>query len=183
MDTKERMMQLLDYLNLGSVQLAKACGLKQTRLYEIEAGRTKRFSPEVADAIVSKFTNVSRDWLLYGTGDMVVEQKPEPATPSFTGGKHGGLSAADIEGLAPIIELITKQQAAIYEKQMAAMTDRYEAMLKRYEDKLEAITAQQAKTANILLQAQMVGNSYHTDGVAESHKVAEDVEPKDNIQA
>ena len=139
-ETVKKIKSVLEYLDLGTTELNNRLGLTRGRIGDLAGGRVQKFPSDVAAAIVRNYPSFSYEWLMFGKGEMLVDTPPEPTKPSFTGGKHGGLTAEDIESLAPIIEMIAKQQAAVYEKQLAVMTERYEALLKRYEDRLEALT-------------------------------------------
>lgn len=62
-------MQLIDLLRIGQNQFAKEIGISSSRMSNIATLRNKPDS-EMLQAIVSKFTNVSSEWLLIGSGDV-----------------------------------------------------------------------------------------------------------------
>ena len=65
---------VLKYTRLTPSVFAKKLGEKRPqRIYDIQNGKTKKLSPEIADKIVSVFPAINRTWLLTGEGDMLNE--------------------------------------------------------------------------------------------------------------
>lgn len=65
---------VLKYTRLTPSVFAKKLGEKRPqRIYDIQNGKTKKLSPEIADKIVSVFPVINRTWLLTGEGDMLNE--------------------------------------------------------------------------------------------------------------
>ena len=66
--------KVLKYTELTPSVFAKKLGEKRPqRIYDIQNGKTKKLSPEIADKIVSVFPTINRTWLLTGEGDMLNE--------------------------------------------------------------------------------------------------------------
>ena len=63
-------MQLIDYLHISNNQFAKKIDISSSRMSNIATFRNKPDS-EMLQAIAEKFTNVSMDWLLIGSGSML----------------------------------------------------------------------------------------------------------------
>lgn len=72
MTSQERINTLLEHLNVGPIELATILGLKKNRIHDINRGKVKKIALDVADVICTKYPTVNKDWLLYGTGDMLV---------------------------------------------------------------------------------------------------------------
>lgn len=64
-----RLQQLADALSLTINRLEKETGVKQSRIARV-IQRDGDISYDLADEIVKRFTNINRDWLLTGKGDM-----------------------------------------------------------------------------------------------------------------
>lgn len=67
-EINKRIVQLFDLLKLGQNQFAKEIGVSSSRMSNISTLRNKPDS-EMLQSIVSRFTNVSSEWLLVGTGN------------------------------------------------------------------------------------------------------------------
>ena len=66
--------KVLEYTGLTPSVFAKKLGEKRPqRIYDIQNGKTKKLSPEIADKITSVFPTINRTWLLTGEGDMLNE--------------------------------------------------------------------------------------------------------------
>lgn len=64
----ERIKRLRDILRKPQSEMAEIMGIKQQSYYKIEAGLTKRPSPEALEKLIEK-TQVNRSWLLAEEGD------------------------------------------------------------------------------------------------------------------
>ncbi|WP_277069506.1 helix-turn-helix transcriptional regulator [Prevotella corporis] len=80
---KDRIKQLMDDHHMSQQTFADFIGISTASLSSIFNGRTKP-TLNTVDAIRSKFTTISLEWLLYGSGPMYNDQKsdslPEPQT-------------------------------------------------------------------------------------------------------
>jgi hypothetical protein len=61
---------ILTFLNLKAPTLAKNIGVEYQRIYDIQRGRTKKLSGNVAKAIKSTYPQFMMDWLLTGEGSI-----------------------------------------------------------------------------------------------------------------
>lgn len=75
--------KILEHTGLTPSVFAKKLGEKRPqRIYDIQTGKTKKLSPEIADKIISAFPDISRTWLLTGEGNMLNEGAATPTPPS-----------------------------------------------------------------------------------------------------
>ena len=72
MTAQEKIEQLLIYLNINAKVFSEELGYMRPQIiYDIQKGKTKRISEELANKIVSVFPDVSKSWLLAGEGEML----------------------------------------------------------------------------------------------------------------
>ncbi len=69
--TNERVKRLRKALKLSQVEFAKAAGLTQSAISDIERGKARNVTKSNMIAICSKF-NVNEEWLRDGIGDIFV---------------------------------------------------------------------------------------------------------------
>ena len=78
---KERLIELMELLNLNPTQFANAIGVQRTTLQHILSGRNEP-SLKIIMAVHSSFPNVELEWLLSGKGSAVEglpDKTPAPA--------------------------------------------------------------------------------------------------------
>lgn len=63
--------EILEYLGINAPTFAKNIGVRYTRINDIQKGRTKKVNQEVADRIISKYSNFNMRWVLTGEGEML----------------------------------------------------------------------------------------------------------------
>lgn len=72
MTASEKITELLKYLNINAKSFADRLGYERPQIiYDIQKGKTKRISPDLADKITSVFTQINRSWLLADEGEML----------------------------------------------------------------------------------------------------------------
>lgn len=72
MTASERIIKLLEHLNLNAVALANALGKDRPQfIYDIVKGKTHNISPTLAKQITSVYTDINSVWLLTGEGNML----------------------------------------------------------------------------------------------------------------
>lgn len=82
MTDAEKLVQLQSYLRLSWKEIAQRIGIKTSQTFtDIRRGR-HGISPKVAQAILRAFPQISRDWLIFGTGDMLAANK-EQSVPLY----------------------------------------------------------------------------------------------------
>lgn len=99
---------ILTDLGVKAPTFANNIGVKYQRILDIQSGKTKKISSIVADAIIEKYPQYNRIWLLTGEGEML---KPsiQTNTPIKKSGKESlplipieavaGFPTIDIEGV------------------------------------------------------------------------------------
>lgn len=76
MEASERINKLLNHLNISAATLASELGRERPQfIYDIQKGKTKNISTELAKQIVSVFPEINEVWLLTGTGQMLQEKE------------------------------------------------------------------------------------------------------------
>lgn len=73
---KEVISLILKELGIKAPTFANNIGLKYQRILDIQSGKTKKVSTIVADAIIEKYPQFNRTWLLTGEGDMLSADAP-----------------------------------------------------------------------------------------------------------
>lgn len=76
-ETKREMTQrivkeLQKVLDMNLTELAAEIGCEYMKLYYCSNGRTKQMSDEIIEKICSRFPQISREYLRYGTGSILV---------------------------------------------------------------------------------------------------------------
>lgn len=75
MTAQEKIERLLMYLNINAKVFSENLGYPRPQIiYDIQKGKTKRISEELASKIVSVFPDISKSWLLADEGDMLKVQ-------------------------------------------------------------------------------------------------------------
>lgn len=74
LSTFEIMNELLAYSGLNAAQFLTKIGEHLTTIQDIKSGKTKRITERLADKITSQYPEISRQWLMLGTGDMIASE-------------------------------------------------------------------------------------------------------------
>lgn len=69
MNMKERLLEFIRYTGLPVYQFEKLCGLSNAYIKNMSKG----IGADKLERILSKFPELSKQWLLYGEGNMLVE--------------------------------------------------------------------------------------------------------------
>lgn len=81
MTAQEKIKQLLIYLNINAKVFSEELGYMRPQIiYDIQKGKTKRISEELASKIVSVFPDISKSWLLAGEGEMLKSEAQQSAS-------------------------------------------------------------------------------------------------------
>ena len=75
MQGKDIIELILSDLGIKAPTFANSIGLKYQRILDIQSGKTKKISSTVADAIIEKYPQYSKVWLLTGEGSRTHEDK------------------------------------------------------------------------------------------------------------
>ena len=107
---KERLIELMELLNLSPTQFANAIGVQRTTLQHILSGRNEP-SLKIIMAVHSAFPNVELEWLLSGKGSAVEglpDKTPAPAPDQdypLLPGMESAFFPADVQCQLDIIVL------------------------------------------------------------------------------
>lgn len=71
MRADERLLKVVEYTGESRAKLARSAGLLPQRLTDIANGKVKEISFDVADKIASTVSQLNREWLLTGEGEML----------------------------------------------------------------------------------------------------------------
>lgn len=69
--TGEIINSILEEEKTKAATFAKSVGLVPTQIYDLQKGKTKKISDEIADKIISVYPKYNRVWLLTGEGEML----------------------------------------------------------------------------------------------------------------
>ncbi len=75
---KEIISLILKELGIKAPTFANNIGVKYQRILDIQNGKTKKVSSTVADAIIERYPQFNRIWLLTGEGEMLKSQETLP---------------------------------------------------------------------------------------------------------
>ena len=67
--TSEIISSILDREGLKAATFAKSVGVVPTQIYDLQKGKIKKISEEIADKIISVYPHYNKVWLLTGEGD------------------------------------------------------------------------------------------------------------------
>lgn len=73
-DISSRINQILSHYDVSMARFATKCGLHYNTVRKIAEGSTASISTETVDRICSVYTDISRSWLQYGEGQMLVNK-------------------------------------------------------------------------------------------------------------
>ena len=82
LEAQQVIQRLLDHLGIKAPTLARELDVLYRRVYDIQSGKTKKVSGDLAKKIVARYPDVSLSWLLTGEGDMLT------GATTQTGGHH-----------------------------------------------------------------------------------------------
>ena len=74
--TSEIISSILDREGLKAATFAKSVGVVPTQIYDLQKGKIKKISEEIADKIISVYPHYNIVWLLTGVGDMLTSDVP-----------------------------------------------------------------------------------------------------------
>ena len=79
LDAQQVIQNLLDHLGIKAPTLASEVDVLYRRVYDIQSGKTRKVSGDLANKIVARYPDISLPWLLTGEGEMLrtAEEKAE----------------------------------------------------------------------------------------------------------
>lgn len=133
MTAQKKIEELLIHLGINAKVFSESLGYYRPQIiYDIQKGKTKRISEELANKIVSVFPEISRSWLLADEGDMLkggIKQTPQDDNvPSIVGNNMINISTLDkaLDEIAAMRKLL--EQTINNNKEQA---DRFFAIIER----------------------------------------------------
>lgn len=78
---KDRIKQLMDQQQMTQQEFAKFLDISPASLSNIFGGRTKP-TLNIIEAIKQKIPNINLDWLMFGSGDMLIDAASRGSVPS-----------------------------------------------------------------------------------------------------
>lgn len=93
MEMKERLLEFVRYTGMPVYQFEKLCGLSNAYIKNMSKG----IGADKLEHILNKFPELSKQWLLYGEGSMLVEQPKHIADNTTTA---NGLPLIPIDAVA-----------------------------------------------------------------------------------
>jgi len=116
----QRIDTLISALNKNHKTFAESLGKAPTIIYNVVSGRNKP-GYDLLELICEKYSNVSRDWLLMGEGDIFREAKEEPRPDGYLQ-EHLVKLEENFRRLNQQIE-VKDQQIAAKDKQIEKLMD------------------------------------------------------------
>lgn len=77
MTGKEIINNVLDELDIKAPTLAEQIGVLYQRIFDLQKGKTKKISSQLANAIIKVYPQFQLSWLLTGEGDMLTDAPPQ----------------------------------------------------------------------------------------------------------
>lgn len=74
MTGQEIINKVLNELDLKAPTFAENIGVKYQRIFDLQKGKVKKVSSDVANSIINKYNQFSLSWLLTGEGEMLNEE-------------------------------------------------------------------------------------------------------------
>lgn len=106
MTSSEKIGEMLKCLNINAKLFAERLGYERPQIiYDIQKGKTKRISVDLANKIVSVFPQINRSWLLADDGEMLRDKSAGIDQPKAGEGKipliPASAFAGGVSGFAP----------------------------------------------------------------------------------
>ena len=124
MTASEKIEKVLMYLDINAKVFSEKLGYERPQIiYDIQKGKTKKISEELASKIVSVFSDISKSWLLAGEGEMlrkgqnVADVSGSTIVGANVSGNGNSISHNDDSNIAGMIELQKGYQEMIKKSQ------------------------------------------------------------------
>lgn len=83
MTSGEIIEKIMYEYHLNARQFALSIGIIPQQVYDLQKGKTKNISDELASKILTKYSNINKAWLLSGEGEMFVDNTQKPFQSTF----------------------------------------------------------------------------------------------------
>ena len=113
MDIKNRIKQFCKYSGISNSEFERKCGLSNGYINSISKG----IGTEKLQAILDCFSNLNRDWLLYGEGEMLktsINQEVNGDHNTAVAGNNNTVNSEEL--ISRLIKLLEKKDEQIAEK-------------------------------------------------------------------
>lgn len=126
MTASDKIEKLLDYLEINAKVLSEKLGYDRPQIiYDIQKGKTRRISEDLAIKIVSVFSEISKSWLLADEGEMLKSSVSQSANGNNVtqvagnGNRVNNTSSLDkaLDEIAEQRKLVAKSQEQITKSQ------------------------------------------------------------------
>ena len=84
LDNALRIKEIMEYLHLNQTEFAEKTGIPKSNLSKILGG-TYACGPGTMNRVALAFTNISKDWILYGIGEMLANTTPTISQTNING--------------------------------------------------------------------------------------------------
>ena len=78
LDAQQVIQNLLDHLGIKAPTLASEVDVLYRRVYDIQSGKTRKVSGDLANKIIARYPDISLHWLLTGEGEMLRMEEEKP---------------------------------------------------------------------------------------------------------
>ena len=139
MTASEKIEKLLKHLNINAKVFSERLGYTRPQvIYDIQKGKTKVISPDLASKIISVYPEINKVWLLADEGDMLVR--------SENGNSHCGEYITHLESFSQFNE------SEVFLAALHEISEMRKALTKAMEVNQEHTTQLLAIISNITLK-------------------------------
>ena len=101
--TKRIIAEVLETVGLNGPKFAEAIGVNYQRIFDLQRGRTKKFSPNVVALICERFPQINKSFLFTGEGSVTITDEKAEAEKNPEDSQRSDVTldvgVADISGL------------------------------------------------------------------------------------
>jgi hypothetical protein len=119
MTSSEKIEKLLIHLNISAKVFSERLGYDRPQIvYDIQKGKTKNISKELANKIISVFPEVNKTWLLADEGEMLRDSYTQTASESKNFTQTGDVNINNNDtALVKAIDEISAQRRLVEKSQ------------------------------------------------------------------
>jgi len=110
MNTKERLIEFIDYLNIPISKFEKECDMSNGYISSMRKG----LGSQKLNNVLNKYPELNREWLLYGEGEMINQNIQTGDGTNIVGDKN---NVNDGNALALAINEISAQRRLVEKSQ------------------------------------------------------------------
>lgn len=98
-----RLKHLIEELGISNSQFADECNISRPILSQLITGRNKKVSDVILSQIHYTYPRLSISWLLFGEGEMWLDDKPDDNDGDFPDGDHIVVSSTSLSSEATVL--------------------------------------------------------------------------------